>query len=161
MEGRPLTLVVCGAPLAARAGDMVDALKGAGWSLSIVATDAASQWWSAPPPDGRLRPEQVVAFPLTFNTANKVVAGVMDTPACGVLCDAFGARVPITAVPMVNDRLWNHPIWPSTLRALVDAGVRLVDAGSGTPDAPTPVVSGRGPEVVAAFEPRWVLAALA
>ena len=86
--------------------------------------------------------------------------GIMDTSAAGALCDALGAGVPIVAVPMVNNRLWGHPVWASTLQTLVDAGVRFVDAQSGHVGDPAPVASGTGPEVVAAFDPEWVVAAV-
>ncbi len=159
MGERPLTLVVCGAPLAARAGDVLDALR-EGWSVSVVVTDAASQWFSEPSVHDRPRPDLVVACPLTFNTANKVAAGIMDTSAAGALCDALGAGVPVVAVPMVNNRLWGHPVWATTLRTLAGAGVRFVDPRSGQIDDPAPVQSGTGPEVVAAFDPAWVVAAV-
>ncbi|OZM79657.1 flavoprotein [Pseudonocardia sp. MH-G8] len=154
-----LTLVVCGAPLAVRAGEVADALRER-WSVSIVVTEAASQWYAEPSEHDRPRPDLVVACPLTFNTANKVAAGIMDTSAAGALCDALGAGVPVVAVPMVNNRLWGHPVWASTLRTLAGAGVRFVDPRSGRVGDPAPVQSGTGPEVVAAFDPAWVVAAL-
>jgi hypothetical protein len=159
MGVRPLTLVVCGAPLAARAGEVADALR-EDWSVSIVVTDAAGQWFPEASEHDRPRPDLVVACPLTFNTANKVAAGIMDTSAAGALCDALGAGVPIVAVPMVNNRLWGHPAWASTLQTLGDAGVRFVDPQSGRVGDPAPVQSGTGPEVVAAFDPEWVVAAV-
>jgi phosphopantothenoylcysteine synthetase/decarboxylase len=97
---------------------------------------------------------------LTFNSANKMAAGIMDTAASGVLCDALGAGIPVVAVPMVNDRLWGHPAWASTLRVLADAGVRLVDPQSGRVGEVSPVRSGTGPEIVAEFDPSWVLDAV-
>ncbi|WP_433274683.1 flavoprotein [Pseudonocardia xinjiangensis] len=159
MAGRPLTLVVCGAPLAARAAEVANVLS-ARWVVSIVSTKAAGTWFQGATADERPRPEQVVACPLTFNSANKVTAGIMDTPASGVLCDAFGAGIPVVAVPLVNDRLWGHPAWASTLRVLREAGVRLVDPQSGRVGEVTPVRSGTGPEVVAMFDPSWVVDAL-
>jgi Flavoprotein len=159
MGERPLTLVVCGAPLAARAGEVADALR-EGWSLSVVVTTAAGQWFPGPSEHDRAPPDLVVACPLTFNTANKVAAGIMDTSAAGALCDALGAGVPVVAVPMVNNRLWGHPVWASTMRTLVDAGVRFLDLRSGLVGDPAPVQSGTGPEVVAAFDPAWVVAAV-
>ena len=105
MGERLLTLVVCGAPIAARAAEVADALR-ARWSLSIVVTDADAQWFAEPSDVDRPRPDVVVACPFTFNTANKAAAGVMDMSAAGVLCDALGAGVPVVAVPMVNNRLW-------------------------------------------------------
>lgn len=159
MAGPPLTLVVCGAPLAARADEVIDVLS-VQWSVSVVATDAARGWFAGESTADRPRPDRVVAFPLTFNTANKVAAGAMDTPACGVLCDALGARVPMVAMPMVNDRLWGHPIWAGTLQLLAGAGVRLVDPWSGAVGAPRAIPSGTGPDAVAAFDPKWIAGAL-
>jgi phosphopantothenoylcysteine synthetase/decarboxylase len=154
-----LTLVVCGAPLASRAGEVADRLRGR-WSVSVVVTDAAEQWFDQPSDQDRPRPDLVVACPLTFNTANKVASGIMDTSAAGALCDALGAGVPVVAVPMVNNRLWGHPVWASTLRTLAAAGVRFVDSRTGEVGEPMPVQSGTGPEVVAAFDPAWVVAAI-
>lgn len=152
---RPLTLVVCGAPLASRAGEVVEVLSER-WSVSVVVSDAASAWFSVATDVDRPRPERVVVCPLTFNTANKVVAGVMDTAACGVVCDAMGAGVGIVAVPMVNDRLWAHPTWSRTLTALAGSDVALVDLASGRIGEPRAVVSGNGDAAVAGFDPRWV-----
>ncbi len=159
MGERYLTLVVCGAPIAARAGEVADELRGQ-WSVSVVVTDAAGQWIDQPSDQDRPRPDVVVACPLTFNTANKAAAGIMDTSSTGALCDALGAGVPVVAVPMVNNRLWGHPVWVSTLRTLSGAGVRFVDPQSGQVGDPEPVQSGTGPEVVAAFDPEWVVAAV-
>jgi hypothetical protein len=160
MGERPLTLVVCGAPLAARAGEVADALRD-GWSVSVVVTDAAGQWFPGLSEHDRPRPDLVVACPLTFNTANKVAAGIMDSSAAGALCDALGAGVPVVAVPMVNNRLWGHPVWASTLRTLAGAGVRFLDPRSGRVGDPEPVKSATGPEVVSGFDPAWVVAAVA
>jgi hypothetical protein len=111
MDVRPLTLVVCGAPLAARAAELANALS-ARWAVSVVSTEAASTWFPGATAEQRPRPERVVACPLTFNSANRVAAGIMDTSASGVLCDALGAGILVVAVPMVNDRLWDIPRGP-------------------------------------------------
>lgn len=181
--GSALTLVVCGAPLAARARDVRAALAAAGWSVSTVYSAAAAHWADGhhtdahhadgtdtdatdtttfrqdTPTPPRLRPGIVVACPLTFNSANKIVAGIMDTPATGVLCDALGAGVPVVAIPMANTRLWSHPAWADTLTTLRRWGVRLLDPTDGKPGLPRPVASGTGNAVTAAFDPAWVVAA--
>ena len=159
MTGSPLTLVVCGAPLAGRAGDVRDALSAAGWSVALLPSGAAAAWVGAGDAD-RPRPAAVVACPLTFNTANKLVAGIADTPPSGALCDAVGARLPVVAVPMANTRLWGHPAWAATLATLRSWGVTLVDPVDGRVGEPRPVVSGTGDAVAAAFDPQWITAAL-
>jgi hypothetical protein len=147
---RRLTLVVCGAPLAARSGDVAAALADDGWEVGEVLTPAALAW-RAPttrPPAGR--PDVVAAVPLTFNTANKVATGVMDNAACGVLCEALATAVPLLLVATVSERLWAHPAWSRTLHLL--AGARWLDPLTGRVTAgPAPVRSGTGPELVTAF----------
>jgi hypothetical protein len=158
---RPLTLVVCGAPLASRATDVEAALIDRGWTVTTVVSPAALQWRAALPERDRTpRPAAVLAMPLTFNTANKLAAGIMDTPASGALCDALGAGTALFAVPMVNDRLWGHPVWPATLRTLTTAGVRWIDPLGGPLDHPVPVPSGTGDQLVRSFDAAAVAAAI-
>lgn len=178
MSDRLVTLVVCGAPLASRTPDLVGALFGKGWQVSVVGTPASAAWLDPdainrqvgeptplsfrPPaqPGATGSPDAVVVCPATFNTINKVACGVSDTYALGVLCEALGMGVPVVAVPMVNDKLWGHPVWAGSLNAMRRAGVLLVDVVSGGL-VPTPVASGAGDRVVAGFDPAWLIAPLA
>src|SRR3954451_21842892 len=50
-------------------------------------------------------------------------ARVSGQPALSLLCEALGARKSIVAVPFVNESLWAHPAWETTLAALQDSGV--------------------------------------
>lgn len=169
----PLGLVVCGAPLAARAADVAAALASEGWELAVGITEAGSEWLDPsqltdaavrrrlPDEQRRIpRPSRVVAFPLTFNTANKVAAGIMDNHVTGTLCDALGSGAPMVATLMVSDRLWGHPAWSATLGRLDDAGVRFLDPRTGFVGPPSPVRSGTGGDVVEAFDPTWVVNAV-
>jgi phosphopantothenoylcysteine synthetase/decarboxylase len=161
--------------LASRAGDIVTALEDAGWRVQLVATPSAGAWLDEATIGGRpgqsehRRPEEakrgdqaaaVVVAPITFNTVGKLAAGIADTYAHGVLCEALGEGLPIVAVPMVNNRLWGHPAWGRHLGDLGAAGVRMVDVQTGEPHL-KPVQSGTGPDVVARFDPDWIVAALA
>jgi hypothetical protein len=60
----------------------------------------------------------------------------------------------------VNNRLWGHPVWTSTLQTLAGAGVHFLDLRSGRVGDPAPVQSGTATQVVAAFDPAWVVAAV-
>jgi hypothetical protein len=60
---------------------------------------------------------------------------------------------------MVNDKLWRHPVWESTLSVLRTAGAVLMDIRNCQPGA-APVASGTGEDVVAGFDPRWISAVL-
>jgi hypothetical protein len=60
---------------------------------------------------------------------------------------------------MVSTRLWGHPAWRPNLTALTVAGVTFVDIRTGRAGDPEPIEPGTAPEVVAAFDPAWALAA--
>ncbi len=149
--GRASTSVACGAPLAGRARDVRTALTAAGWSVGLVVAEAGSAWAGGGAASGP-RADVVVACPLTFNTANGVVSGIMDTPASGALRDALGAGR-LGAVPMVNARLGAHPIRASTIDSPRRWGVALLDPSGGRAGAPRPVAWGTGAALAAVFDP--------
>jgi hypothetical protein len=175
----PLGFLVCGAPLAARADETAQALARQGWSLSVGVTDAAAGWITAgelfraaavpaatqlrAPHDDREedRPDRAIAFPLTFNTANKIARGVMDNHVTGILCDCLATGAPVVAVLTVDERLWGHPAWSTTLGTLTEAGVVFLDPYSGRPGEPAPVRPGTTDEVVTGFDPAWIVKAAA
>lgn len=157
-----LSIVVCGAPLASRAREVLAAATERGWDASLAITGSALAWLpdeapdrSRPPKQPRPpRPDAVLVLPLTFNTANKWALGLADNRPLGLLCEALGADKPIVAVPMVNESLWSHPRWPDTLHVLTKAGVVMVDPSTGNTSA-DPVPSGRGDALAATFDPSW------
>jgi phosphopantothenoylcysteine synthetase/decarboxylase len=172
-----LALIACGAPLAARVHDVAAAAVEAGWLVRVLATPAALLWVDQAAaeratgypvlveqrqPDQAKRfppPAHVIVCPATFNTVNKLAAGIMDNYPAGLLCEALASRIPITAVPMVSTRLWDHPVWQRNLEMLTAAGVTFLDIRTGRAGNLEPVVSGTGDEVVAAFDPAWPLTA--
>jgi phosphopantothenoylcysteine synthetase/decarboxylase len=133
-----------------------------------VSTAAAGQWVSdreggsgfrgheAPKP---ARPDAVVVCPMTFNTANKWMAGIADSLPLSLLCEALGARVPIVAVPFINESLWAHPGLSASLEGLARVGVAFVDAASGDHKA-RPLRPGSGHDLAKLFQPAWIVAAL-
>lgn len=171
-----LALVVCGAPLAARCHDVAARAVEAGWIVRVVATSSAMNWVDAAQVEkvtgfavlveqrrpGQAKrfppPARVVVCPATFNTVNKLAAGIMDDYATGLLCEALASRTPMIIAPMVNNRLWSHPAWQRSLDMLATAGVRFIDIQTGHAGRPAAVQSGTGGEVIAAFDPAWVLA---
>lgn len=165
---RNLSLIVCGAPLAARVKDIAVALEGAGWVVSIVPTSSAEPWLDEEYAAGQFRrpedpkpsrPDAVVVCPMTFNTGNKWIQGHADTRPLALLCESLGAGVPMVAVPFVNQSLWAHPTWAGNLARLQEAGVTLIDPTTGdrTPHA---LRSGSGDAVGQHFDPAWIVAAL-
>jgi phosphopantothenoylcysteine decarboxylase len=166
---RTCLLVVCGAPLARRAPDVARALVDAGWQLRVAVTPSAEAWVtvaqleeasasrvravqrSPDEPKDRTVPDVVVVCPATFNTVNKLAVGVADTYAASALAEALGSRIRLVVVPMVNDKLWGHPVWEPNLAALTSSGVSFLDPRSC--DAPaTAVRSGTGDQVTDDFD---------
>lgn len=170
-----LALVACGAPLAARVHDVAALAVETGWLVRVVATPSAMSWVKAGEVEkvtgfpvlveqrqpGQAKrfppPTQVVVCPATFNTVNKLAAGIMDTYAAGLLCEAFASQIPLTVAPMVSSRLWPHPAWQRNLDLLTAAGVTFIDIQTGHARRPAAVQSGTGGDVIAAFDPAWVL----
>ncbi|HET7735063.1 MAG TPA: flavoprotein [Nocardioidaceae bacterium] len=166
---RNLSLIVCGAPLAARVADVSTALEAAGWLVTIVPTASARPWLDGDhsagdfrPPDAPKppRPDAVVVCPMTFNTGNKWIEGHADSRPLALLCESLGAGIPIVAVPFVNAALWAHPAWGSNLLKLQEAGVVLIDPATGSAAQHTPLQSGSGDDVSQRFDPAWLVSAL-
>jgi phosphopantothenoylcysteine synthetase/decarboxylase len=171
MSDRVLYLVICGAPLAARASDGVREARERGWTVAVIPTDAATAWIDAkafddttvitgqrqPDETKRLPPADAVAVvPMTFNTLNAWATGVASTYPLATLCAALGARLPIVAVPFAKRDLAGHPAWLASLAVLRYAGVRIVDPSTGRVGFAEPVASGTGERVAEDFRWSWV-----
>ena len=173
---RHASILVTGAPLAARFTDVAAALIDDGWTASIAATEAALPWIDAdqvvtvtgsplrvryrdPTSPSAKDPDAVVVCPATFNTVGKAALGIADTYVHSVLCEAIGAGTPTVIVPMAKHSLWNHPSWASHLERLTAAGVTFVDPRTGDAE-PTPVCSGTSLQITTSFDPQWIVAAL-
>lgn len=170
---RPLALVVCGAPLASRTADIAAALIDDDWTVSVISTPAAEAWLDSPaveavtgervrtgfrrPTDAKsgAEPEVLVVCPATFNTVNKAAIGASDTYAVGIVCEFLGTRQPTLVVPMVNNKLWGHPAWQTSLDVLHRAGTVFLDVRTGERGT-NPVESGTGKSVVTSFNPQWL-----
>lgn len=174
----PLAIVACGAPLASRTAEVARCFQDAGWTVRVVATRDAMAWVpdvevndvtgfptlvEQRQPGGIKRfppPAHVVVCPATFNTVNKLAAGIADTYAHSFLSEALATGTPITVAPMISTKLWGHPVLPHSLDTLATAGVRYVDVRSGRVGPAEPVESGSGDQVVEAFDPGWLVAAV-
>jgi phosphopantothenoylcysteine synthetase/decarboxylase len=111
MLGPAITVIVCGAPLAARVPDVLSHLLSQGWRPAVVATPAAAGWLDSDavealtggPPRTAFRtsaqpkPDPAAAVlmcPATFNTLNKAAMGAADSYALAQLCEALGSGLP-------------------------------------------------------------------
>jgi Flavoprotein len=77
-------------------------------------------------PDVLPPPDALVIAPATFNTINKLAAGISDTLALGLLNEAVGTGLPVIAVLFPNQMLARHPAFAASITALKSWGVRLI-----------------------------------
>jgi phosphopantothenoylcysteine synthetase/decarboxylase len=143
-----LHLIVCGARASAETARAVEVAHGSGFTVCVVTTPAALAFIGdtaqlarltgrsvetrveIDPAEARPSPDAVLVSPLTFNTLNKWALGINDNLAVGLLHDALGLGVPITAVPWLNSELASHPAARRSLDLLKGAGVAFT-AGYG------------------------------
>ncbi len=146
-----LYVVVCAAGVARDVDRLFAAAQDAGWDVGVVATPQAlgfldtaaveartgypvrSAWRSPGEPRPLPDPDAIAVAPATFNTVNKWAAGISDTLALGILCEAYGLGVPTAVLPAVNSALAAHPAYVESLRRLRGMGVLV---SSGTPHTP-------------------------
>lgn len=175
MTSKTLYIVVCGAPLASRAGDGVRAARAAGWDPYLIPTDAALPWLvnqdldNAPVITGNRTPNQprriphadaVAVVPTTFNSLNAWANGNANTYPLTTMCAALGSGTPTAAVPFAKHDLAGHPAWLASLAVLRYAGVTIVDPHAGSTTSVEPIRSGTGEQVATVFRWEWVLQTL-
>jgi phosphopantothenoylcysteine synthetase/decarboxylase len=138
-----LYVVVCAAGIAADVGKLITAAQQRGWDVGVVATpqgltfldvEAVQQQtgypirsaWRTPGEPRPLPPADAIAVaPATFNTINKWAAGISDTLALGILCEAYGLGIPIAVLPCLNAAQAAHPAYARSLETLREMNVMI------------------------------------
>ncbi|GAA2284761.1 hypothetical protein GCM10010415_63360 [Streptomyces atrovirens] len=69
--------------------------------------------------------DAIAVAPATFNTINKWAAGISDTLALGILCEAYGMGIPTVALPCLNSAQAAHPAYQQSLDRLRGMGVLI------------------------------------
>ncbi|MFF1922961.1 flavoprotein [Streptomyces sp. NPDC058221] len=146
-----LYVVVCAAGIAGDVDRLITAAQQADWDVGVVATpnglgfiDTAAveartgypirSAWRLPGEPRPLPPaDAIVVAPATFNTINKWAAGISDTLAVGILCEAYGFGIPTAALPYLNSAQAAHPAYQQSLDRLRGMGVMI---GSHRPHEP-------------------------
>ena len=139
-----LYIIACGGRPAGDLAGFVRHAQDQGWEACVIATPSAMKFLDAPllarvtghpvrsdykrpeEPDVLPPPSAFVVAPATFNTINKLAAGISDTLALGLLNEAIGTGLPVIAVPFPNQMLARHPAFTASIAALRSWGVRLV-----------------------------------
>ncbi|WP_344053501.1 flavoprotein [Streptomyces thermoalcalitolerans] len=138
-----LYVVVCASGIAHDVGKLITAAQEAHWDVGVIATpqglgfiDAEAieaqtgypirSAWRLPGEPRPLPPADAIAVaPATFNTINKWAAGISDTLALGILCEAYGMGIPTVALPCLNDAQAAHPAYRQSLDRLREMGVLI------------------------------------
>ncbi|SHL23128.1 flavoprotein [Actinacidiphila paucisporea] len=146
LDERPkpfLYAVVCAAGVAGDVGKLITMAQDRGWGVGVVATPQGLHFidgaaveaqtgypirsaWRSPGDPRPLPPADAIAVaPATFNTINKWAAGVSDTLALGILCEAYGLGIPTAVLPYVNSATAAHPAYQESLDRLRGMGVMV------------------------------------
>ncbi|MQS35829.1 flavoprotein [Streptomyces katsurahamanus] len=146
-----LYVVVCAAGIAGDVGRLITAAQEANWEVGVIATPQGLGFLDAPaveeqtgypirsawrlPGDPRPLPpaDAIAVAPATFNTINKWAAGISDTLALGILCEAYGFGIPTAVLPYLNSAQAAHPAYARSLEQLREMGVLV---GSYEPHRP-------------------------
>jgi phosphopantothenoylcysteine synthetase/decarboxylase len=139
-----LYVVACGAEPAREVDRLVRHAQARGWVACVVGTrvgrrfldvDALAALTGFPVREDYKQPDEpdvlppadaVVCAPATFNTVNKLAAGISDTLPLGLVNEAIGGGLPVVLAPWANAALRGHPAFARSVAALADAGVRFV-----------------------------------
>jgi phosphopantothenoylcysteine synthetase/decarboxylase len=141
---RVLYIVACGGRPAGDLPEFAGYAQRQGWDVCVIATPSGMKFLDADrlasltghpirceykrpeDPDVLPPPDAFVVAPATFNTINKLAAGISDTLALGLLNEALGAGLPIIAVPFPNRMLARHPAFVASVNTLRSWGVDLI-----------------------------------
>jgi phosphopantothenoylcysteine synthetase/decarboxylase len=143
---RPLVIYViaCGGRPAGDLPRFVTTLQANGWEVCVIATPSAIKFMDAgtlaeltghvvrhdykqpDEPDVLPPPDAMVVAPCTFNTLNKWASGASDTLALGLLNEAIGLGIPVTAVPNPSTALAKHPAFVENVARLRSWGMTIL-----------------------------------
>ncbi|MFF3289631.1 flavoprotein [Streptomyces sp. NPDC003023] len=136
-----LYVVVCASGSAGDVGKLITAAQARRWDVGVIATPQGLRFidpaaieaqtgypirsaWRAPGDPRPLPPADAIAVaPATFNTINKWAAGISDTLALGILCEAYGSGIPTAVLPYLNAAQAAHPAYARSLDRLREMGV--------------------------------------
>lgn len=138
-------MVVCGAGPAPHVNILVGLAQQAGWSVRIVATPAGKTFldlkalsaqtgnpirddYRPPRPQGPRTSavDAVIVAPATYNTINKLAAGINDTYALNVIAEAIGRGTPVVILPFVNSALAARAPFQASITTLRAERVRVL-----------------------------------
>ena len=148
-----LYVISGGGPPAGQLAEFVGFAQGQGWDVCVIATPDGAKFLditaltaltghpvrvhykNPDEPDVLPAADAMVVAPATFNTINKLAHGISDTLALGLLNEAVGLGLPITAIPWPNAALARHPAFRRSVAELLDWGLTVILDPARLPDA--------------------------
>lgn len=148
-----LYVVACGGRPAGQLPDFVRFAQGEGWDVCVIVTPdgtkfldvdqlealtshpVRSQYKHPDEPDVLPPADAFVIAPATFNTVNKLAAGISDTLALGLVNEGVGLGLPIIAVPWPSIQLYRHPVFQHSMELLRGWGVTVLVDPANLPQA--------------------------
>ncbi|GIM88913.1 flavoprotein [Paractinoplanes toevensis] len=140
-----LRIVVCGGGAAGGVVGLIQEAMRRGWSVDVTATQSGLEFFekaevaraSGKPvrttykfaPDGRrISPpaDALIVAPATFNTINKLAAGIADTYPLSSVAEVIGRGIPTVVVPAVNSALAARLPFRRAIDDLRAEGVRVL-----------------------------------
>ena len=139
-----LYAIGCGGYPSEAMPDLVRHAQAASWDVCVIGTRMGMRFLDASllrdltdhpvrddykqpdDPDVLPAPDALVVAPCTFNTVNKLAAGISDTLALGLLNEAIGSGTPVVLAPWPSRQLARHPAFPRSVEFLREAGIRFV-----------------------------------
>jgi phosphopantothenoylcysteine decarboxylase/phosphopantothenate--cysteine ligase len=142
-DRRSLFIFASAAGSARQVGALIQGSLDAGWATYVVGTpnleliapteallDVHGAHWISgygQPPLDRFPFGTMLVAPCTFNTFNKLAAGLADNLATAMVADALGAGLPVFIAPSMNPGLWAHPRTRESDRLLRSWGCTIID----------------------------------
>ncbi len=149
--GNVLFLIVSGCKGALHTADRCEQLVAAGHRVNVITTPTAAGWVDSArieavtgwPPRSEMRTpaeptfepyaNAVLASPVSLNTLTKWADGHADNLAVGLLCEALGMGIPITAEVQLSPAFAAHPATAAAINRLRSCGVQVQQCDGGAP----------------------------
>lgn len=159
-----LYIVVCAAGPAAHVDRLIRPAQARGWRVQVIATPTAVDFFDTgvveeltghpvrsrhrgPNTPRSPKADAVIVAPASFNTINKLAAGIADNYALDVLNETIGLGVPVTILPFVNSAYAGREPFRRSMAALQTEGVGVLMGEGGF----VPHLAGQGSDAFGRF----------
>ena len=149
---KKIVLGVTGSIAAYKAVDLLRAMTGRGWDVTVVMTRAAKEFvgeltfrtlsrhpvnedmfgetvgWIPEHISLADRADLLVVAPCTASMMAKLALGLADDL---LSCTALACRAPLVIAPAMNEAMWDHPATRANVERLQARGAHIIDVGEG------------------------------